>query len=404
MAQLDRSRAGDRIMSILLEASGAFATSILKVLGQEDPVCSVFFSLVSISFAMGMVLLGAKGSLVAEMAQARALNTEKDIHGGFQSLLTQVHKSGDPFSFSIANKLFSTESFELLSSFQESCLTFYQGKQEQLSFAQAPESSRKHINVWVFRKTGGKIYELLEKHSVHGVCRLVLINVVYFKGRWQEQFEKSSTMGLSFKINQQEQRPVQMMCEEAMYPCAQEREVLELPYKGQGLSMVLLRLDKCVDLSKVEKALTFEQFQIWTSPEFMKRNEVQVCLPRFKLEEEYDMGSVLWALGILDVFHLGKADLSGMSPDSDLCLSKFMHKSVVEVNGEGMEVAAVSSCMVENYCDNKGRPEFCTDRPFLFFIRHNRTDQSLLCCGRFSSHKGCMPCVREHFHLFPQTL
>lgn len=115
----------------------------------------------------------------------------------------------------------------------------------------------------------------------------------------------------------------------------------------------------------------------------MKCTEVEVLLPRFKLEEDYDMESVLQCLGLIDAFQERRADFSAMSTKRDLCLSKFLHKAFVEVNEEGTEAAAASAllvvgitCVVE--------PRFCADHPFLFFIRHNKAN-CILFCGRFCS-------------------
>ncbi|XP_063115869.1 serpin B9-like [Cavia porcellus] len=283
-----------------------------------------------------MVLLGAKGSTVAQMVQALGLSSVEDPHGGFQSLLPQVHRPGAPYSLSIVYRLFSEESCEFLPSFQESCLLFYQAELEPLSFAKAPERSRNHINAWVSRKTEGKISELLAKNSTDEESRLVLINAVYFKGKGGKQVDKSCTRKMPFKVNQ------------------------------------------------VEKSLTSEKLQTWTSPEQMERTKVEVFLRRFKLQEEYDMGALLQALRVVDAFQPGKADLSGTVVDSELCLSKFLHRSVVEVNVEGMEAAAARAVMVIPGCCLKSLPVFCADHPFLFFIRHNAT-HSLLFCGRFTS-------------------
>ncbi|XP_004628451.2 serpin B9-like [Octodon degus] len=380
----------DCIMNPLSEANGAFAIRLLKLLGQEDPARNVFFSPVSISSALGMVLLGAKGSTAAQIAEVLlALNAEDDIHSGFQSLLTQVHRPGALHSLCIANRLFGEESYKFLSSFQESCLKFYQAELEQLSFVKDPKKSRKHINAWVSKKTGGKIEKLLARNSIDKACRLVLINAVYFKGWWEKPFVKSITREMPFKINQKEQRLVQMMFRRDTLPWSRVSEegvqVLELPYQGQELSMVVVLPDEGVDLSTVEKALTFEKFQTWTSPEHMKRTEVRVSFPRFKLQENYAMDSVLQSLGVLDVFDQDKADLSGMSADSELYLSKFVHKSVVEVSEEGTEAAAaVAGYIVFGSRCRFSVPLFCADHPFLFFIKHSRSS-SLMFCGRFSS-------------------
>ena len=115
----------------------------------------------------------------------------------------------------------------------------------------------------------------------------------------------------------------------------------------------------------------------------MKRIYIKVFLPKFKLEEDYKMESVFQHLRMVDVFQGSKADSSAMSPEKDLCLSKYVHKSVVGVNEEGTEAAAASA-IISYDCGLEPDLTFRADRPFLFFIRHNETN-SLLFCGRFSS-------------------
>nr|XP_031543904.1 serpin B9 isoform X3 [Vicugna pacos] len=338
-------------MDALSEAIGTFALRLLKILCQDDPSHNVFYSPVSISSALAMVFLGAEGDTAAQVAQLLSLNPEKDIHQGFQSLLAALNKPGTQYLLRTANRLFGEETCEFLSTFQKSCLRFYRAELEKLSFANAAEPSRKQINAWVSKKTEGKIPELLPFNSIDEQTRLVLVNAIYFKGRWNEQFNKSYTREMPFRVNQEEQRPVQMMFQEGTFRLAHieevQAQVLELPYAGEELSMVVLLPDHHVALSSVEENLTFEKLLAWTTPGCMKSTEVEVFLPRFKLEENYDMGSV------------------------------------VEVNEEGTEAAAASALIVVECCMELG-PRFCADHPFLFFIRHNETN-SILFCGRFSS-------------------
>ncbi|XP_024408168.2 serpin B9 isoform X2 [Desmodus rotundus] len=374
-------------MDALSETNDTFALCLLKILCEDNISHNVFFSPLSISSALAMVFLGAKGNTAAQMSQVFSLNTEKDIHVGFQCLLAEVNKPGTQYLLRSANKLFAEKTCEFLSTFKELCHRFYHAELEQLSFARAAEKSRKHINTWVSEMTEGKIQNLLPENTVDEQTRLVVVNAVYFKGRWSGPFEKTCTKEMPFKISQKEQRPVQMMFQEAMFNLAYIEEVkaqvLELPYEGEELSMLILLPDHNVDLSVVEKELTFEKFMAWTKPHRMTGTEVEVFLPRFKLEEHYNMESVLQRLGIVDAFQVGKADFSAMSAEEDLCLSKFVHKAFVEVNEEGTEAAAAShteafDCCLEN------APKFCADHPFLFFIRHNRAN-CILFCGKFSS-------------------
>uniref|UniRef100_A0A2R8MAX9 Serpin family B member 9 n=2 Tax=Callithrix jacchus TaxID=9483 RepID=A0A2R8MAX9_CALJA len=237
-------------------------------------------------------------------------------------------------------------------------------------------------------EVAGKIEELLPVSSIDAETRLVLVNAIYFKGKWNEWFDETYTREMPFKINQEEQRPVQMMYQEAFFMLAHVGEVgaqlLELPYAGEELSLLVLLPDDGVELSTVEKNLTFEKLTAWTKPDCMKSTEVEVHLPKFKLQEDYDMASVLPRLGMVDAFQRGKADLSAMSAERDLCLSKFVHKTFVEVNEEGTEAVAASDMLVEAECGKESGLRFCADHPFLFFIRHNRAN-NLLFCGRFSS-------------------
>uniref|UniRef100_A0A673LM92 Serpin B6 n=1 Tax=Sinocyclocheilus rhinocerous TaxID=307959 RepID=A0A673LM92_9TELE len=121
----------------------------------------------------------------------------------------------------------------------------------------------------------------------------------------------------------------------------------------------------------------------WTKPSMMRQQEVEVSLPRFKMEETYDMKSLLISMGMEDVFDGQKVNLSGMSPNNDLVVTKVIHKAFVEVNEEGTEAAAATGIFMEG-SSRWIPPVFNADHPFLFFIRHNPT-KSILFYGRFCS-------------------
>lgn len=273
-----------------------------------------------------------------------------------------------------------------MQAFKESCQKFYQAELEELSFAKDTEECRKHINDWVSEKTEGKISEILGVGTVDPLTKLVLVNAIYFKGRWKEQFDRKHTRGMPFKANQ-EKKTVQMMFKKAKFKMGFVEEVhsqvLELPYAGEELSMVVLLPEDDADLATVEEALTYEKLSAWTDPENMREQTVQVFLPRLKLEESYDLESCLRSLGMTDAFEEAKADFSGMSTKKNVPVSKVAHKCFVEVNEEGTEAAAATA-VVRNARCSRVEPQFCADHPFLFFIRHRKTG-SILFCGRFSA-------------------
>uniref|UniRef100_A0A674J8X8 Serpin B6 n=1 Tax=Terrapene triunguis TaxID=2587831 RepID=A0A674J8X8_9SAUR len=255
---------------------------------------------------------------------------------------------------------------------------------EQLDFSRAAEDSRKHINAWVEEKTEGKIQNLLAQGVIDSMTRLVLVNAVYFKGNWATQFNKDRTVKGEFKINKHETKPVQMMFKKAKFNMSYivdfQTKILDLPYVDNETSMIILLPDKIQDNST---ELTYEKFIEWINPEMMDNSEVEVCLPRFKLEQAYDLKPVLKSMGMADAFDGNKVDLSGMSASNDLVLSEVVHKSFVEVNEEGTEAAAATAAVINMRCALIV-PRFTADHPFLFFIRHNKTG-NILFYGRFCS-------------------
>ncbi|XP_058686204.1 serpin B6-like [Poecile atricapillus] len=376
-------------MEGLCAANTTFAVDLLRMLCEKKSGQNVFFSPFSISSALSMVLLGSKGSTEAQISKVLSLSSVKDAHNGYQFLLSKINDPNTKYILRTANRLYGEKTLEFLPSFIESSQKSYHAGLEQMDFQHAWEDSRRQINGWVEERTEGKIQNLLAEGILNSLTRLVLVNAIYFKGNWEEQFDKQSTSERPFQINKNETRPVQMMSKEAYFNMTYigdfQTKILELPYVGNELSMIILLPDSIQDgstgLERLEKELTYEKLMVWISPKMMKSTNVQVSLPRFKLEEDYDLKPILRSMGMLDAFDSGKADFSGISSGDQLVLSEVIHKSFVEVNEEGTEAAAATGLVVVACCAMRV-PEFTADHPFLFFIRHNKTC-SILFCGRF---------------------
>uniref|UniRef100_A0A8D2B084 Serpin domain-containing protein n=1 Tax=Sciurus vulgaris TaxID=55149 RepID=A0A8D2B084_SCIVU len=310
-----------------------------------------------------------------------------NVHQQFQKFLTELNKPSDAYKLEIANRIYGEKKFRFLQEYLDGLKKFYLANVESLDFRNAPEESRKKINSWVESQTNGKIKDLFPSDTLGADTVLVLVNAVYFKGQWDHAFNKEHTTEAKFQLNKNVSKSVQMMRKSSYFHFALledvQAKILEIPYKGKDLSMIVLLPNEADGLQKLEDKLTAEKLMEWSSLDRMKMTYVDLCFPRFKVEESYNLEAVLGALGMEDVFRPLKADLSGMTGSQGLSVSKAVHKSFVEVNEEGTQAAAASGIVIE-VTSSPVRESFCCDHPFLFFILQKKTN-SILFFGRVSS-------------------
>uniref|UniRef100_A0A668AQJ1 Serpin B6 n=1 Tax=Myripristis murdjan TaxID=586833 RepID=A0A668AQJ1_9TELE len=361
--------------SPLSEANTAFCLALFKQLDEDKKSSNIFYSPLSISSALAMVMLGARANTATQMSEVHThtrthtqthLLVTDDVHVKFSKLIKELNKAGAPYSLSLANRLYGDKSYRFVKGFLADTKKHYDAKLKSVDFKTSAETARININNWVEKQTQDKIKDLLAPGVVDSMTRLVLVNAIYFKGNWDRKFDANLTKDAQFKLN----------------------KILELPYKGKDLSMLIFLPNEMEDdttgLEKLEKELTYEKFVEWTQPHMMYTKEVQVGLPRFKMEESYNLKDILTRMGMVDAFDVRMSDFSGRT-SNDLVLSQVVHKAFVEVNEEGTEAAAATAIR-KVYCSARipAIPRFIADHPFLFFIRH-KPSMSVLFAGRFCS-------------------
>ncbi|XP_029551493.1 leukocyte elastase inhibitor [Salmo trutta] len=371
----------------------AFALDLYRILSENHADGNIFFSPLSISSALAMVYLGAKGDTAEQMAKTLCLDTATDVHSDFQKLSSNINKPSASYQLKLVNCLYGEETFNFFPEFIAATQKFYHAELKAMDFIGAAEESRAQINSWVEKKTDNKIKVMLKPGSLSSMTRLVLVNAVYFKAQWISEFHEADTREQTFQVNENEKRQVQMMVQVKKLPYNYisqfKLQILELPYKGEELSMFFLLPADSNDpdqLLKLGRELTPERIHKWTRRQEMgTRTKVQVSIPKFKLQEDYQLNTLLASLGMVDVFDQVRADLSGMNAamEDRVCLSTVAHKAFVEVNERGTEAGASTAAEGIMYGFNN-KHYFTADHPFIFFIRHNQT-QSILFLGRFSS-------------------
>ncbi|XP_006115619.1 serpin B10 isoform X2 [Pelodiscus sinensis] len=393
-------------MASLSASNGSFTVDLLKKLDESYSGKNIFFSSWSISSALAMTYVGAKGNTATQMAEVlhfkKTTGTgdclqdpdnckDEDIHSAFQALISLINKPQTSYLLKTANRLYEEQTLPFRREFVEFVQKYYHAEPQAVDFIKAAEQVRKEINSWAESQTEGKIQNLLPKGAVHANTVLVLVNAIYFKGKWKKRFLNENTSEHLFRLSKTKTKLVQMMhLQDTFSTCYLEPmkvKIVELPYVNDDLSMLILLPDdiedKSTGLEQLERELTYENVSKWTSPEMMMMSEVELSLPRIKLEESYNLKSTLSSMGMKDAFSPGQANFTGMSEHDDLYLSQVFHKSFVEVNEEGTEAAAATGAVI--VVRSSANPvQFKADHPFLFFIRHNTT-MSILFFGRFCS-------------------
>ncbi|CAO2636454.1 Serpin B11 [Lemmus lemmus] len=254
----------------------------------------------------------------------------------------------------------------------------FQAKLQTVDFELSTEETRKSINTWVKNKTNGKVTNLFGKGTIDPSSVMVLVSAIYFKGQWKNKFEKRETVKAPFHISVGKSAVVDMMYQTGTFKLAfikePQMQVLELPYADNNLRMIILLPVGTANVNQnflqIESKLSFRNLMEWTNRRKMKSQYVEVFLPRFKIEKNYEMRGHLKPLGLQDIFDESRADLSGIASGGRLYISKLMHKSFIEVTEEGSEATAAT----ENDIVEKQLPEstvFRADHPFLFVIRKN---------------------------------
>jgi serpin B len=255
---------------------------------------------------------------------------------------------------------------------------YYKGGFNEVDYIADPEGARIKINDWVSRETKEKIKDILNPGDITRLTRLVLTNAIYFKGKWQTEFNKNLTNDEYFYLINGQKTKVKMMYQKNTFNYYENNDLqlLEIPYKGNKISMVII-LPKVGKFKTVENIMDEKKLQEWLKNAM--GTEVKAYIPRFKFTQSFDLSKNLSDMGMEDAFSAA-ADFSGINGKKNLYISEVIHKAFVEVNEEGTEAAAATAVVL----DTKTLIEelvFKADHPFIFLIRDKETG-SILFMGR----------------------
>ncbi|XP_047625436.1 serpin B7 isoform X2 [Phacochoerus africanus] len=378
-------------MASLAAANGEFCFNLFREMDNNQGSGNVFFSSLSLFTALALIRLGARGDCASQIdkvlqfnrvsGHANSSSSQPGLHYQLKRILSDINTSHKDYELSIANGLFAEKVFDIRKDYVDRAEKLYNAKMKRVDFTNDIKETRYKINKWIENETHGKIKKIFPEDTISSSAVMVLVNAVYFKGKWKSAFTKSETRHCQFRSPKCPRKAVAMMHQERRFNLSvikdPSMQVLELKYHG-GISMYVMLPEN--DLSQIENKLTFGNLMDWTNPRRMRPQYVEVFFPQFKIEKNYEINHHLKALGLSDIFDESRADLSGIAAGGRLYISKLMHKSYIEVTEEGTEAAAVSGSEVVE----KQLPDFRVfkaDHPFLFVIKK---DDIILFSGKVS--------------------
>ncbi|XP_055348623.1 serine protease inhibitor 42Dd-like [Paramacrobiotus metropolitanus] len=385
----------------------------------QTPTGNLMVSPLSIMYCTMLVFLGAKGKTRNNLYTALDFNkaarngqaANDAIVDAFSNLMNHMKmssvannsvtsgkhvemwkQSGDPMQLTLANGVFIRSGLNLNTRYATTVSSKLKATIQEKNFKTNSEGARRDINRWVENNTAGKIKHLLPPGAVTKDTQGVMANAIYFKASWDSAFEESNTFNSKFTLLNGRTVSVKMMRQTTKWRYATDDRLdiqyLEIPYMDDEASMLVFLPRKKAGLRVLERELTAQMINDLSSRS--RNTKVNLQLPKFKVESQFDLKALLEKLGVKDLFTDG-SDLSGIvSQGPGLKISQGFHKTFIEVDEKGTEAAGASAVMMVETLSAIFPPrvelpiDFIADHPFMYAIRHNPS-KAILFIGRHES-------------------
>jgi len=379
--------AGEDALDALAAGNQAFALELYRYLADRGEG-NLFLSPHSISVALAMTYAGARSTTEAEMAEALHFTLpQHQLHPAFNALdlaLSQrgegsEGKDGEGFRLRVVNALWGQQDHAFLETYLDLLARNYGAGMRLLDFVADAEAARQAINGWVSEQTEGRIEDLIPEGALGELTRLVLTNAIYFNAAWAEPFEEEATQDGDFFPLDGTAVEVPLMRQQTGfgYTAGAGYQVIELPYDGHELSMVILLPDTGA-FEAFEAGL--DQAQLAAILAELSYQQLDLTMPRFEMTSKFSLTDALSALGMPEAF-TEAADFSGIDGARALMISDVIHQAFVSVDEAGTEAAAATAVIMKLTSAPAEPQEVRVDRPFIFVIRDIQTG-ALLFVGR----------------------
>ncbi len=363
----------------LIESGNSFAFDIfMKILGGAGENENVMISPLSISYALSMTLNGADGATRDSMLKALRMNgiTPDEINDSYKNLTGALLSVDKRVLISIANSVWVEKNFTVKKSFTDILTNYYDAESRSFDINDAAAPDK--INVWIEDKTNGLIKEMIDKLEDNTV--MLLINAIYFKGKWKSQFDKSKTVEMPFFKSGGNQVDVPMMKQKNDFRVHEGDGfvVAEFPYGQGNFVMDIIIPNDQSGFNNTLAMISDENYTSWINQ--MNKRETDLSFPRFKYGFRKKLKDTLTDMGMGIAFNDG-ADFSNINDMYDLLINDVAHQSFIETNEEGTEAAAATVVEIGLTSAPPTPLVLKLDHPFIYIIRETTTN-TIIFMGR----------------------
>lgn len=382
-------------MQEIVNANNQFAFELYSELDKSEKG-NIFYSPYSISAAIAMTYEGAKGKTAEEMKSVFHFPESSTLRPNFAAIYNDINSGNNAYELRTGNALWVQYDYKFLPEYTERVEKYYGGKAANVDFIKETEQTRQTINSFIEEQTNDKIKDLIPPGILDPLTRLVLTNAIYFKGTWEWEFDKSDTREDDFRITPANTVKTQMMYMKPKkaqfnYADLEKLQILELPYKGDKISMIILLPKQGEDYDYetgkiITSTYTLEDIELSSEKLNEYKSQMQetkldaIYLPKFEFDTKYSLNENLKALGMPTAFTWPGADFSGMDGSNYLYISEVIHQAYIKVDEKGTEAAAATA-VIGKFGAAMQRNVFRADNPFIFIIQEKKTG-NILFIGR----------------------
>lgn len=384
--QIPASKLTDADIDSIVSGSQALGVDLYKRI-TADTDGNIIISPLSISSAFGLAYAGSNGQTRLDMARVLNFELSDDrIHRALGQVQNITEDDTQGQFFDVANTIFFDKVAILAPEYISLIKDSYRADPQKVDYQKNLEKAVVTINKWVEEQTRGLIPETLTLDNVSKDTRSVMVNTAYLKADWLEKFDAVNTMdGSFFGPNGDIIVPLMNMTQELKLVDGRDFKALELPYQNKTMSAIVFLPDTKTGLEDFEEKLSGENLSKWFRKfETEKLRNVKVTLPKVDLDFTANkITDHIIALGMSLAFS-NYADFGGRVSNDVTKLDEVIHKTVLKIDEEGTEAAAVTAISEvivtgRRYQDD---PEvFRVDHPFFLVIKNNKTN-AVLFMGR----------------------